>query len=108
MAAPRGAHPRDREGSIALAWLRRKILVALAGHTLVFLGVCRRFLLGRDVWPLRRVFGVNLQPLLKAWFGVRLDRVDGTFGLAHAAVDAFVRMDDEHILAFIEAIHRTD
>ena len=38
-------------------------------------------------------------------FGVRLDRVDRAFRLAHAAVNAFVRVDDEHVLAFVEAVH---
>jgi hypothetical protein len=27
------------------------------------------------------------------------------FGLAHAAIDAFVRMDDQHVLALVEAVH---
>src|SRR6185312_9032178 len=40
--------------------------------------------------------------------GVGLDRLDRTFRLANAAVDALVRMNDEHVLAFIEAVHRTD
>ena len=30
-----------------------------------------------------------------------------TFRLAHAAVDALVGMDDEHVLAFVEAVDRT-
>ena len=29
------------------------------------------------------------------------------FRLANTAIDAFVRVDDEHVLAFIEAVDRT-
>ena len=39
---------------------------------------------------------------------VRLDRFDRTFRLAHSAVDTLVGVDDEHILAFIEAVDGTD
>src|SRR5256885_17226147 len=38
----------------------------------------------------------------------REDRLDRADGLASPAVDAFVRMDVEHRLAFVDAIHRTD
>src|SRR2546427_12244474 len=38
----------------------------------------------------------------------REDRLDRAHGLTGAAVDAFVRMDVEHRVAFVDAIHRTD
>src|SRR6185437_8213610 len=38
---------------------------------------------------------------------VRLNRVDRAFRLADAAVDALVRVDDEHIFALVEAVHWT-
>src|SRR6267142_2777472 len=38
----------------------------------------------------------------------REDRLDRAHGLTRAAVDALVRMDVEHRLAFVDAIHRTD
>ena len=37
-----------------------------------------------------------------------LDRVGGALGFADSAVDAFVRVDHQHILALIEAVHRAD
>ena len=40
--------------------------------------------------------------------GVGLDGVGGAFRLAHAAIDAFVRMDDQHVLALVEAVYRAD
>jgi hypothetical protein len=46
--------------------------------------------------------------LLESGLGIRLDRLGRAFGLADAAIDALVGMDDEHVLAFIEAVHRTD
>jgi hypothetical protein len=37
--------------------------------------------------------------------GVGLDRVDRALRLAHPAIDALVRVDDEHVLALVEAVH---
>jgi hypothetical protein len=34
-----------------------------------------------------------------------LDRVHRAFRLAHPAIDAFVWVDDEHVLALVEAVH---
>ena len=36
---------------------------------------------------------------------MRLDRVDRAFRHADPAIDAFVRVDDEHVLALVEAVH---
>src|SRR5712671_7221763 len=54
------------------------------------------------------MLGVELEPFLKPGLGVGLDGLRRAFGLAHAAVDAFVRMNDEHIGAFIEAVDGTN
>jgi uncharacterized protein (DUF1499 family) len=50
------------------------------------------------------VFRIQRQPFLKPWFGIRLDGIDGTFRFANATVDAFLGMDDEHVLALVEAV----
>ena len=39
---------------------------------------------------------------------IGLNRVGRAFRLADAAVDAFVGMDDEHVLAFVEAVDGTN
>jgi hypothetical protein len=59
-----------------------------------------------NIWPDFRVFRIQRQPFLKPRLGVGLDRIDRTFRLAHPAIDAFVRVDDEHVLALVEAVHR--
>src|ERR1700730_15411346 len=61
----------------------------------------------RNIWPDSRVLRIQRQPFLKSRLGVGLDRVDRTFRFAHPAIDAFVRVDDEHVLALVEAIHGT-
>src|SRR5215475_5806854 len=58
------------------------------------------------VLPDFRKISVELEEVLQPRLGVRLDRVDWAFGFAHAAIDALVRMDNEHVLALVEAIHR--
>src|SRR6187401_3472306 len=89
---------------VAIARLRVEIL-QLAGLALPLLVVGGRLALHRDVRPGLGILGVDLEELLEAGLRVRLDRFDRTFRLAHAAIDAFVRMDHEHVLALVEAIH---
>ena len=59
----------------------------------------------RNIWPDFRVFRIQRQPFLKPRLGVGLDRVDRALRLAHPAIDALVRVDDEHVLALVEAVH---
>jgi hypothetical protein len=98
----------DGANSIPLARLRREKLLKLALDPVKLLAVGRAVAFLRDVGPERRIFGVDFQPLIKPRLRVRLDRVGGAFRLADAAVDAFVRMDDEHVLALVETVHRAD
>jgi hypothetical protein len=46
--------------------------------------------------------------MLKTGFGIRFDCSNWTFGLAHAAVDTFIGMNDQHVFALVEAINGTD
>ena len=57
-----------------------------------------------DIWPDPSIFGINGEPFFHSRLGVRLDRVDRAFRLANTTIDAFVWVDDEHILALVEAI----
>ena len=84
------------------------MLLELVGNAFPLLGVGRRSLLGRDIGPRLGVFGVDAQPFLDALLGIRLDRLDRAFRLADPAIDAFVRMDDQHVVTLVEAVHRTD
>ncbi len=47
---------------------------------------------------------VKFCPLFGASIRIWNDGASGAFGFANAAIDALVGIDDEHILAFIEAI----
>src|ERR1700730_14925105 len=67
----------------------------------------RRLTLYRDIRPDLGVFGVEAQPFFESGLGVRLDCIDRAFRLANTAIDAFVRVDDEHILALVETVHGT-
>jgi hypothetical protein len=37
-----------------------------------------------------------------------LDRFDRAFGDANGAIDAFIRVDDQHVRSFAKAVDRTD
>ena len=106
-AAARGGR-RCEDPSVALAGLRREILLVFVLDAIHFLGVCGGVALDRYIRPFVGIFRVDLQPFLETGLGVGPDRVGRTFGLADAAVDAFVGMNDEHVLAFIEAVDRAN
>ena len=50
-----------------------------------------------------RVLAVDVEPLFETGLCVWLDCVDRAFRLANAAIDAFIRMDDEHVQPTSEA-----
>src|SRR5690606_20537860 len=74
----------------------------------VFLRIRRGRLLRRDVRPLVRILAIELEPLLEARLSVWLDRLDRAFRFTDPAVDAFVGVNHEHVLPFVEAVDRTD
>ena len=47
-------------------------------------------------------------PHRRSGVAIRHDRLDWAFRFADAAVDAVALPDHKHVLAFVEAIHRTD
>ena len=73
-----------------------------------FFRICRLLTFHGDVWPFRCVFRVDLEPLFEAWLCVRLNRLRRAFRLTYTTIDAFIWMDDEHVLAFIETVDRAD
>ena len=94
--------------SIAGTGFFGEIFLEFTGLAVHLLGLRQRILLDRDIRPDAGIFGIDLQPFVETRLGIRLDRLGGTFGLADAAIDAFVGMDDEEILAFIEAVDGAD
>ena len=90
--------------SIARAWIWREVL-QFVRLPLPLLPVGQGRFFSVNVWPDFRVFRVQRQPFLESRLGVRLDRVDRAFRHADPAIDAFVRVDDEHVLALVEAVH---
>jgi hypothetical protein len=46
--------------------------------------------------------------LVFRYFILRKDRIHRAFGLAQSAVNTLIRMNHEHIGAFVEAVHRAD
>src|SRR5207249_3012727 len=92
----------------AFAGLGSEVLFELVGLILVLVRVRRRGALAGDVGPLHGELGVHLQPLLGLAVRVRDDGVRRALGLAHAAVDAFVGVDHQHVVALVEAVHGAD
>ena len=102
-----GVKRTSRFASITRAGIRREVL-KFVGLALPLLRVSRGSLFDRDIRPSFRIICIKLQPLLRARFGIRLYCLNRAFRLAHAAVDTFVRMNDEHVLTLVETIDGAD
>src|SRR5436190_17940905 len=94
--------PFRDHASIAGSRIWRNIL-QLVLYSLPILSIGRAVALDRDVRPSLGVFRIDSQPFLQPGLGVRLDRLGRAFGLADPAIDAFVGVNDEHVLAFVKA-----
>src|SRR5216683_1856880 len=101
-----GEPPATGRGCLPSAGVGVEELLELALDPSELIGILGRGLLAGDVRPGGGVIAIELQPLLRLPFAVGDDRLVRAFGLADAAIDAFVGMDDEHVLALIEAIDR--
>ena len=104
-AAELGLRP-NLPGSVATTGLWRKIFLELALDALEILRLGRGFLLLGNIGPGLGVLGIHLEPFFEAWFRIRLDCVRRAFGFANAAIDAFVRMNHQHVLALVETVYR--
>src|SRR6266699_5381783 len=104
MSAPPYTTALGLSASITRSGIWREVL-EFVRSPLPLLRVGRGRFFDRNIWPDFRVFRIQRQPFLKPRLGVGLDRVDRAFRLADPAIDAFVRVDDEHVLALVEAVH---
>jgi hypothetical protein len=101
-------NPSFTSASISFTRIWREMLGKFVRNTFPLLGISRGLLLNGYIRPFCRIFGVDGQPLLQSRLGIGFYCIDGAFWLANAAVDAFVGVNDEHVLAFIEAVDRAN
>ena len=94
--------------SVPFAGVGGKIRIELAGLAIEVLAVGGTITLDADIGPNLGIFGIDLQPAVETRFSIRLDGFGRAFRLADTAIDAFIRVDDEHILAFVETVDRAD
>src|SRR3972149_12243621 len=82
----------------------------LALYVLPLVGFGQRFLHVGDGGPDLAELGVKSSELLlvRGQILFRVDRVHRAFGDAHRAIDALVRIDDQHVRTFLEAVDRAD
>lgn len=85
----------------------RAELSHLALFSIPSLCIARRNPFRGYVGPFFRELAIQSQPALEPWLGIRLDRMRRTFRIAYSTIDAFVRMNNEHVLPCVEAIHWT-
>ena len=92
-------------GSIALARLSREKFLELVFFFGEFLCIFRRIFFNGDVRPDFRIFPVQIKPFFNTRLCISLDRINRALRFTYTTVNAFIRVDDQHVLAFIKAIH---
>lgn len=93
---------------VSVSGIWTKVLFKLVFYISHGFGVWKgRFLL-RQNWPFSRIFSVHFQPCFRLRINVRHDGFNRTFRLTDAAIDTFIRVDDERVFAFVEAVYRAD
>src|ERR1051325_7838549 len=90
----------------AASWIGAEKLVELAVDALPFVGIFGIRLLARDIGPVRRVLPVELEPFFGDRLAVRDNCLGRAFWFAYPAIDAFVGVNDQHVLALVETVHR--
>src|SRR5262249_36252762 len=93
---------------VARARTGREMLLQLSGDALPGLGIRRSRLFGRDIGPDFRKIRIKGEKFFQPRLSIGLYGLNGTFRLADSAIDALVGMDDEHVLAFVEAVDRAN
>jgi hypothetical protein len=75
-----------------------------------FVRIARRILAFNDLFPLLGQFGVERDelPLLDRHVVLGENGLDRAFGDAKGAVNALLRVDDQHVRAFVKAVDRAD
>jgi len=97
-----------RQSLVAFTGIGTEIFGKLVRHVHKVISVGWRRFLACDVGPNLGVFAVKIEPLFEPGSRVGLDGVHRAFRLAYAAVDALVRMNDEHVLALVKAVYWAD
>src|SRR5437879_19208 len=90
--------------SLTFSRIGTEKLVELAVDALPLIGIGRRIAFARDVRPRRGVLAVDVEPFLGDGLAIGHNGLGGTFRLAYPAIDTFVGVNDEHVLALVEAV----
>ena len=80
----------------------------LARLVLPIIGIRRCFALAGDIGPLLGVIAVEFYPGGRLIVAIGQNRLGRAFRFADAAINAFIRVNHQHVFANIEAVHRTD
>ena len=77
----------------------------LAFFAVHFFRIRKLVLFGDDDRPHFRILAVEFNPFFHVRLGVRADRIRWALRFAHTTVDAFVRVDHQHVFTFVKTVH---
>ena len=86
----------------------RKVFFQLPFFSVTIFRIRQLFPLRDDDGPEFGILPIEFNPTFHSRLRIGQNRVNRTFRFTDAAIDALVRMNDEHVLAFVKTVHRTD
>lgn len=93
---------------IAFAWIGRKPLFKFVLFLFEGFGFWKRAFFTGDIGPDFGIFHIHFKIFFSLRIAVGDDGLNRAFRFANAAINALIRVDDEGILALIEAINGAD
>ena len=85
-----------------------EVFFVLVGDILEIVGIGWVGFLAGNIRPSGGILAVEVEPALRYRFTIWDNCFHRAFWLADAAIDAFVRMDYQHVFALVEAIDGAD
>ena len=93
---------------LGAAWITAEKLVVFVRDILPFIGISGIGLFARNIGPGYGIFSVKFQPAFSRRLAIWNDCLDWAFRLTYSAVDAFIGVNNQHVLTLVETVNGAD
>jgi hypothetical protein len=94
--------------SLGPARISAEKLIVFVRNILPFIGVRGIGLFARNIWPGYGIFSVKFQPEFSWRLAIWNDCLDWAFRFTYSAIDAFIGVNNQHVLTLVETVDGAD
>src|ERR1700738_2918029 len=94
--------------SLGPARISAEKLIVFVRRILPFIGVSGIGLFARNIGPGHGIFSVKFQPAFGRRLAIWNDCLDRAFRLTYSTIDAFIGVNNQHVLTLVEAVNGAD